>query len=464
MPRLEYLAAHQVQPEIHWYQASLMGSGASAQALHDFAMENNDQHWLNLLAKNGVAASLFQKAVALESPSEKRRLLKAAANQGYAPALHELGLMEHASAQKIKFLTAAAELDYVPAQKALYQWYWLHREYEAALPWLTTIAQSDPLSALKLALYLWRFGEKERGLNWFEQAQLLGSTEATDYLALIRNHWQQPQIIPQTLPKDCKMTLQFVAGSLDSLQQAKAFYQRFIGDETMQDLPICINPPYWLDEDDFVCDSRPANGYRISCRLAALDGHLAPSSFSHLVVFSDHGKANVVNGIMYLDLADRYSVFIHELAHFVGFIDEYPLSPEFANYYCAGEQSFPNLAIVAEDESIADLDLDYWQSLSHEISVSKASTCTNHPAQAYKFSSKMTFMEFHDTGYIPTLYKNIWKDQLNANHALRIAAINIAQSLEEVGNTPAAQKWWDVYEQWRTSGELNSDPLANIAD
>jgi hypothetical protein len=236
---------------------------------------------------------------------------------------------------------------------------------------------------------------------------------------------------------------------LDSVKQAHNYYYQFQEDERLASLPICINKPIWVEHEDFNCQNRPTNNYRITCSLAHLDKVLTPGSFTHLAIFAEQGKANVVNGVMYLDLADKYSVFVHELAHFVGFIDEYPLSPEFAGFFCSGQQDFPNIAVVPEEGSLEDLDLSYWQSLGSGIALARANTCNNHPAQAYKFSSEMTFMEFHDTDYIPQLYLDIWRQRLEDKGMMRIAAINIAQSLEETGNTPAAEKWWHVYEQWR---------------
>ena len=40
-------------------------------------------------------------------------------------------------------------------------------------------------------------------------------------------------------------------------------------------------------------------------------------------MYAKKGKANVHNGIMFIDRQDSYDVFINELAHFAGFIDEY---------------------------------------------------------------------------------------------------------------------------------------------
>lgn len=453
-------ADKQFSPEINLYQASRFGSSDAEQKLLQIALETEQSHWLVLLAENGNPQAHYHLALLAERPSLKNRHLLKAAKDSYAPALFELGISESSPKLKVQYLQDAAEQGLFPAQKALYQWHWFHEDYTQGLPWLQQVAETDGDAALTLALFLWRTGEHEAALDWFESSLQNGNKDAGHYQRLISKYWQKNSVnvesmantVGGTSENSCAMQLQFIATSLDSIKQAQSYYKEFKRDERFEGLPICINPPVWFQDEEFVCQSRPLNNYRITCPLAHIEKYLTPNSFTHLVVFAEQGKANVVNGVMYLDLADKYSVFIHELAHFVGFIDEYPLSPEFAGFFCSGEQTFPNIVVVPEDGSLDNLDLQYWQSQSNEISLSRANTCNNHPAQAYKFDPKLTFMEFHDTDYIPQFYLNIWRQKLTDKSNIRIAAINIAQSLEEHGNTPAAKKWWDLFENWRSQG------------
>jgi len=45
-----------------------------------------------------------------------------------------------------------------------------------------------------------------------------------------------------------------------------------------------------------------------------------------LAVLIEKGGANVSSGILYLDSEDTVDVFFHEIAHLLGFVDEYPLA------------------------------------------------------------------------------------------------------------------------------------------
>lgn len=454
--RLIAWANNQFAPESNLFLASKLGSTIATEQLLQLALTSDQHHWLSLLAENGNARAHYELALIAERPSLKTQHLILAANADYAPALFELGISDTSPSSKVQFLTDAANKDFFAAKKALYQWHWFHEDYEKGLPWLEMVADADHQAALTLALYLWRSGDRDAGSQWFEKAQILGSSEAVVYQRLIKSYWNKKpnkgalkDKSKSNNPQMCNMNLQFVANSLDSIKQAHNYYQQFEKDQRFENMPICLNAPVWIEEEAFSCQSRPTNNYRITCSLAYLDNVLAPDDFSHLVIFAEQGKANVVNGVMYLDLADKYSVFIHELAHFVGFIDEYPLSAEFAGFFCSGEQDFPNIVVVPEEGTLSDVDLSYWQQQNREIALARANTCNNHPAQAFKFSSKLTFMEFHDTDNIPAIYLDVWKQRLVDKSHIRIAAINIAQALEEQGNTPAAEKWWQAFDLWR---------------
>ena len=171
-----------------------------------------------------------------------------------------------------------------------------------------------------------------------------------------------------------------------------------------------------------------------------------PDDFTHLVVFTEQGKANVHNGVMYLDLTDTYSVFVHELAHFSGFIDEYPISRHQAERFCHLNNQHPNIILLDEQKAdLSSMDLTYWQNIAGGLEISKSRTCNNHPNQAYKLSSKLTFMEFHDANLIPESYLNIWKHRLQSKQAMISAHVNIAHALEDAGLEHEAERWWQQF-------------------
>ena len=253
-----------------------------------------------------------------------------------------------------------------------------------------------------------------------------------------------------TLPDVCKQKILFVTPDIESLAQAEHFRTRFSQDARLNALPICIYDVTWFDPVNITCEENWQQSGRLGCQLLSLAEKLKSVPFTHLVMFANEGKANVHNGIMFLDRMDTYDVFIHELAHFSGFIDEYPLSQNLAKRVCAGIDA-PN--IVFKQAEQINVDRLYWQSIGMQSStdVFAARTCDNHPAQAFKASNQLTFMEYHDTAFIPAHYLTAWQRQLQKTPNLPSAHVNFAQLYEQSNNLSESQFWRAKYQQYISS-------------
>jgi hypothetical protein len=249
------------------------------------------------------------------------------------------------------------------------------------------------------------------------------------------------------LPDNCQQKLLFVTPDIDSLVQAEYFRSRFEQDSRLSSLPICIYDMTWFDPLEIVCEDNWQQSGRLGCQLLSLAEKLKRLPFTHLVMFAKKGKANVHNGIMFLDRQDSYDVFIHELAHFSGFIDEYPLSQSLAKRVCAGVDA-PNIVFKQIDK--LDADRQYWESLGLQdnTDIFAARTCDNHSTQAFKASNQLTFMEYHDTGFIPNHYLIAWQRQLHKTPNLPSAHINFAQLYEQSNNLSESQFWRAKYQQY----------------
>jgi hypothetical protein len=252
------------------------------------------------------------------------------------------------------------------------------------------------------------------------------------------------------LPDDCKQKLLFVTPNIESLPQAEYFRARFTQDPRLNSLSICIYDVTWFDPVDVTCKENWQQSGRLGCQLLSLAEKLKNLPFTHLVMFANKGKANVHNGIMFLDRKDTYDVFIHELAHFSGFIDEYPLSKELAERVCAGVDA-PN--IVFKQAQHVEVDRKYWQSIGLQSSrdLFAAKTCDNHTTQAFKASKQLTFMEYHDTAFIPANYLSAWQNQLQNTPNQPSAHINFAQLYEQSNNLSESQFWRARYQQYLSS-------------
>ncbi|WP_297820367.1 hypothetical protein [uncultured Paraglaciecola sp.] len=320
---------------------------------------------------------------------------------------------------------------------------------------------SNQLAEQQLAagLALWRDKKYQQSAQVFS---LLGSkkmnedlqslTKLYQYHTAAFNKNQNSEFMQQlsTLPSDCKQKLLFVTADLESLVQAESFRSRFAQDPRLKSLPICIYDMTWFDPVDIACEENWHQSGRLGCQLLSLAEKLKRLPFTHLVMFANKGKANVHNGVMFLDRQDTYDVFIHELAHFSGFIDEYPLSQALAKRVCAGVDA-PN--IVFQQAKKLKADRQYWQSigLKNNTGIFTARTCDNHSTQAFKASKQLTFMEYHDTGFIPYSYLMAWQRQLQITPNQPSAHINFAQLYEQSDNLSESQFWRARYQQYLSS-------------
>ena len=286
------------------------------------------------------------------------------------------------------------------------------------------------------ALSLWHQADYRQAVNFFELAAESGSDQAKLYtlytkqwLAAQQNSIHRASNRHDWADGDCRQQVLFVTAELTSLPQATEFIRQFNGDQRLQRLPICIAPKVEFVPDLLHCENVDAHT-RIRCDITPLAANLKDRQFTHLVIFARQGKANVHNGIMYLDQKDTYDVLIHELAHFAGFVDEYPLSAELAERICGGVDA-PNLVFQQAGQSQPDM--HYWQQLgqAHNFVLSKAQTCNNHATQAFKMSDNLTFMQYHDLRRIPDTYIAAWQAALRQNRNITPAFINFAQLYEE---------------------------------
>lgn len=325
-------------------------------------------------------------------------------------------------------------------------------------------AQQDAELQLSTGMALWENAQYQQASQVFlSLGEKTLQPKLQSLVALYRDHSraflenQQSDIFQQlpTLSESCKQKILFVTPELSSLAQAEHFRMRFAQDMRLKSLPICIYATTWFDPLQINCQENWQQSGRLGCELLSLAEKLKPLAFTHLVIFADKGKANVHNGIMFLDRHDTYDVFIHELAHFSGFIDEYPLNQELAKRVCAGVDA-PNLVFQRAKQHSTDQ--GYWQSIGikDEQSLYAARTCDNHSTQAFKASNKLTFMEYHDTAFIPSQYLKAWQLQLQDKPNQPSAHVNFAQLYEQSNNSLESQFWRAKYQQYRATSAHRS--------
>ena len=113
---------------------------------------------------------------------------------------------------------------------------------------------------------------------------------------------------------------------------------------------------------------------------------------------SKEGSANVQGGIMHINSSQSYAVFLHELMHFNGFEDEYPLPEQKQQWLCQQEGLVaPNLFIASNS-----LPPKGWQ---------KSVACKNQ--MAYKPSLHWSIMQYQKVR-LSEQYRQLWLKQINS--------------------------------------------------
>ncbi|GAC08749.1 SEL1-like repeat protein [Paraglaciecola chathamensis] len=439
----------------------------------------NAQASLNEQAANHQATFHYlYKAYLVGDPTALSRLSQQAIKQKSGYWLHFAKLAGSPKAQRyfsdlqgntkqsrasIKVLSYAAQQDDIDAQVALYHHFVVKNQRQKAQYWLTKAASRDAQSALYYAKWLSIAGQERKARALLNKAAELGSRDAVELLSMLSSAniasssakeqalatgYSQPSnnALHNAATTRCDQKLQIVASTLHSVLQGKELKHRFESDTRLTTLPICINQPIWLSSEALSCSANWQGAARLGCDITQLSHSLSEQDFTHIVVLADTGKANVHNGVMFLDSKDDYNVFVHELAHFAGFVDEYPLSSALASSICHTNNA-PNLRVRQGQEKPV---IKEWliQGNKEGVTISPARTCDNHPWQAYKPSQKTTFMEFYDVPYIPKFYLKAWAERLGQKPLLTPAYINLYQGYEAKGDAEQGEYWRTRYQQY----------------
>lgn len=447
--QLLFNAQRAVNPQSLLFQAAKQGSEEAAEQLLDLADKANQISWIKKLVNLGNARAAWILVKHTDSERAANRWVQVAAYGDVPEAQFQYAMNLEDGERRESWLKKAAEQSYRPAELALADWYLLHQQPDKAKPWLFNTAETDAKSAFQLGRLLWREEAHDEARKYIKLAADAGFDIAQRYeVALERYSEQSLAALSLTNPwvsaKTCHQRIQLIATGIASIEQAHRFYQAFHQDERLQSLPICLSQPVWLKEGSVACDDNWQGSGRLGCDLQPLETFARVRQFTHAVIFAPQGKANVHNGVMYLDVGDTYSVFIHELAHFAGFVDEYPMSAALAEVYCE-RRTAPNLVFNGQITYAPLANIRRWSEYAKPVQLYPARTCNNIDVPSYKPSRDITFMENHDSHTIPGLYKKIWQWQLANPKAQRPIALNFFQLFEKQGNNAKAEYWLNEF-------------------
>lgn len=197
----------------------------------------------------------------------------------------------------------------------------------------------------------------------------------------------------------------------------------------------CLSLRYYDDVADLTCRVQGARG-RQRCALPLLPRELQQR---HLV-FTDAAIGSASAEQIVLATSTSVDVLAHEVGHWLGFADEYAMSPELAEPFCQGRYQHPSLNVVttAAVEMSSDELEALWQRLPWQVQVSDwqllgealgedrwrlgspqgtavglfaSRTCDNVAGRySWKPVAAMTAMEYHDVNKWPKAYLKLLED------------------------------------------------------
>ncbi|MEM0911061.1 MAG: hypothetical protein AAGJ37_08810 [Pseudomonadota bacterium] len=228
---------------------------------------------------------------------------------------------------------------------------------------------------------------------------------------------------PTGVTSGCTQNIQLIATTPESVILANALVDDFLNDGRLAPLHICLHRPIWIESTALKCHF-DNNTTRSECDLSRIKPWLSINAISHIAIVLDKGKAYTYQGIMYLDTEDDYDVFVHELAHFAGFMDEYALSSSSANQHCDPVIGINLIRQNGESEA-KQTNLALWEAQGLKYTTSTAKTCESVDVVTIKPSDKLTFMEYHNIAYIPDIYLSLWHHQLISGYQYNLMRLRL---------------------------------------
>ena len=167
---------------------------------------------------------------------------------------------------------------------------------------------------------------------------------------------------------------------------------------------FCFTDPVYVS-GEISCATLKTSAATCNWQAATLDKALL-ARFDFIIMMPKNGSANVHRNIMQLSSDANYNVFLHELMHFSGFEDEYPLPRAKQAWLCQMSGLVaPNLFIVQKGE----LAPKGWY---------KSKSC-QEGGTAYKPSKDWSILEYQQLG-LSEQYRALWFSHISALHNAKV--------------------------------------------
>jgi len=223
------------------------------------------------------------------------------------------------------------------------------QEYKQALEIIAPIANNEQvlLLAAKIAIYQGKKSDLSRlipRLSKIVTGQLLlDKIEKYQIIAQPTTKAIKSYLTKNDFSKSCPVDIQMFATNLADLDYLEQLVQEF-GTHPLSNY-LCFENIRYIPLNELDCHHKAQQ--RIQCNEAIWQNKKSSISTRYVGVLLLKGGANVNSGIMYLDNKDTVDVLAHEVAHLLGFVDEYPLPIKHAK--CTAQQRGPfahNIAVI----------------------------------------------------------------------------------------------------------------------
>ena len=264
----------------------------------------------------------------------------------------------------------------------------------------------------------------------------------------------------------CKNSVQFFATNLGDLAYIESLLAQF------QKHPLaeffCFAIPKYQPLAQLNCQH--GNEQAILCDESYWGKQAESIDSRYIGVLLPKGGANVHLGIVYLDHEDNVLVLAHELAHLLGFVDEYPLAKNhqacqqvplkpFANNVAVLVDKYQGAPAVLREKILESLPwakqiksttpiiqssgsgwiLGTPKSHQEEVGVFKSDTCELSTITAYKPLYNRTIMQSFEAKF-PATYQAIFKTS-SQRYIMPSFEYNIALANFQAGDTVQAKYW-----------------------
>lgn len=407
------LSGSQTRDKAYWRDVfnsapATYAAPASAYGVGEASHFLGDTYWRR--GSRSQALAFYQRAVA----------------QGDAGAAYALS--RHVPAQSRQWLRAAADLG----------------DREASLSVAGALLEESPHEAYNLLARL-SPGERQRDLL----AALLirhpqfNSAQRWQQVAPDSQQWQRrrrgEQLLNAVPDLDCAVPVTIYNAASAGSEALYDWLGQFASHD-LHELDFCfalaVAPP-------LVCEESQG---RAACQSDT------PAVTGYQWFITDSGIANARSKQLYLPADASFAVLVHELAHWFGLADEYPMSADLATLFCSGRYRFEaqNVVITAA-ESLSEAQYEQllqqlpWREQleqpiarqrpdgkyvlgsadTSQIGLFAAQTCQQTDGYfAWKPLAVTTFMQQHEVGGIPRLYIELMRNSRQHNAQTKTALPN----------------------------------------